>query len=331
MLFSLNFSTHPGDLELIGNDWQEAAKILRDEGFDGFELYPVGDYNWSQIPREMVNGLHLRFYPILLPFWRNDRARLQEIFGDDENIIAFYGGLTREALINNYRQQLQIAQQLGCKYVVFHLAQSEFEYIYQWNFPWQWQETVDLCAELINEIFVETDYRGELLLENLWWPGSFQALSADEITYSLGQIAYQNSGIILDTGHLMNSNQQISCEADGIEFVIAAIKNLGAARQAIRGVHLTCSLSADYVNASRAMPVPEMPATFMERYGQAIEHVQQIDQHDPFCDKAISGLFDHISPEYVTYEFSYATRQQWQEKIRRQRCAMAAVHDKYAG
>lgn len=326
MLFSLNFSTHSGDLELINNNWENVDKIVRDEGFDGLELYPVGDYQWSQIPAKLINGLHLRFYPILLPFWRSDRERLREIFGNDDTIIAFYGGLTRDALITNYRNQLQIAHSLSCKYVVFHLAQSEFEYIYQWDFPWHWQETVDLCAKILNEIFADTNYRGELLVENLWWPGSFQAISPDEISYALGQLAYKNSGIIIDTGHLMNTNQQIADEEEGIAFIIATMKQLGTVRQVIRGLHLTCSLSAEYVNASRVMPTPKMPGTFWDRYGQAIEHVQQIDQHNPFTDQEISGLFDHINPEYITYEFSYESVQQWQEKIRRQRSAMVSIH-----
>jgi hypothetical protein len=61
---------------------------------------------------------------------------------------------------------------------------------------------------------------------------------------------------------------------------------------------------------------------------QAIEHVDRIDQHDPFEDPAIAGLFDIIDPAYITYEFSYKSREEWLSKIRRQRMAMAGVHSR---
>ena len=325
MHFSLNFSTHPGDLAIIEHEWSQAKHLLIDEGFDGFELYPVGDYPFEQIPPDIMRGIHLSFYPILAPLWRDDRQRLRDIFGDDETIIAFYGGLTRESLLAKYRAQLAIAESLGCGYVVFHLAQSEFEYIYHWQFPWSWRETVNLCAEVLNELFTETNFSGELLLENLWWPGSFRALDAREIAYALRQVAYPRTGIMLDTGHVFNTNQQLDTESDGIAFLLKTVRGLGDMRSAIRGVHLTRSLSADYVTRAHAVPT-EVDGSFWDRYHQALDHVRQIDQHDAFTDPAICGLFDLITPDYVTYEFSYASRGEWLGKIRRQRRAMAGVH-----
>ncbi len=100
--------------------------------------------------------------------------------------------------------QLSLAHQLGCEYVVFHLAQSELEYIYDWQFPWEWRDTVDLCADLLREVFAETPFTGELLLENLWWPGSFRALQAEEIAYALERVQHPHAGIMLDTGHMLS-------------------------------------------------------------------------------------------------------------------------------
>lgn len=327
MRFALNFSTHPGDLEIIGHDWNNARRILEGEGFDGFELYPVGEHAWELIPEGLIIGLHLRFFPILRPFWIGDKRRLLEIFGDEETVAAFYGGPTRESLVAVYCRQLALAAQLGCEYVVFHLAQSEFDYIYNWQFPWNWRETIDICAELITEALADSPFTGELLLENLWWPGSFRAVHPEEIDYALSRIAYPRTGVVLDTGHLLNTNQEIVSEADGIEFLIRAVESLGEARKAIRGVHLTRSLSAEYVTKTfQASPPSLSRGTFWDRYHQAIEHVNLIDQHDPFEDPAIAGLFDVIDPAYVTYEFGYASRGEWLDKIFRQRNAMAGVH-----
>ncbi|HOS43471.1 MAG TPA: sugar phosphate isomerase/epimerase, partial [Armatimonadota bacterium] len=134
-------------------------------------------------------------------------------------------------------------------------------------------------------------------------------------------------GIMLDTGHVLNTNQHIAAEADGIRFLLATARSWGEMRRAIRGVHLTRSLSADYVTRTRAArPPAPAPGSFWDRFHQAIDHVRQIDQHDAFTDPAIAGLFEVIAPAYVTYEFTYASREEWLEKIRRQRFAMASVH-----
>jgi len=115
--------------------------------------------------------------------------------------------------------------------------------------------------------------------------------------------------------------------AQGIEFLIRSVRALGVYRKTIRGVHLTRSLSGEYV--TQTINSPSMPAfegTFWQRYRQAVDHVNKIDQHDPFEDPAIAGLFDVIEPAYVTYEFSYKSRDEWLDKIRRQRMAMTGVY-----
>ena len=122
--FLLNISTQLHDLEINGNDWGRAQQLLVNEGFDGFELYPVGDYPWEAVPKGLITGLHLCYYPILAPLWRHDRRRLLEIFGDMETVQLFYGGTDRDALVSDYRRQLALATRLGCRHVVFHVAQS---------------------------------------------------------------------------------------------------------------------------------------------------------------------------------------------------------------
>jgi hypothetical protein len=324
MRFSLNIRTHPGDLAIIGHDWQNTLTILATEGFDGYELYPVGEHEWKAIPPGLMQGLHLRFYPILKPFWVEDNRRLLEIFGNKETIAAFYGGLTPESLVANYRKQFSLARQLGCAYAVFHLAQSEFDYIYNWRFPWEWHDTINISTELLNAVLADSPFTGELLLENLWWQGSFRALDSKEIGYALTRIAYLRTGIILDTGHMLNTNQSILSEAQGIAFLINSVQSLGEMSRAIRGVHLTRSLSAEYVVHSRTRPTPSPAKGY--RYRQAIDHVNRIDQQDPFEDRAIADLFEVINPTYVTYEFTYASREEWLSKIRRQHKAMADIH-----
>jgi hypothetical protein len=327
MDFTLNISTHPADLAIIEHDWVNAQQLLVDEGFTGYEMYPVGEYSWERIPPGMIRGLHLRFFPIITPFWRNDHRRLLDIFGNKETIARFYGAHTPEALIDNYRTQLNLAHQLGCTYVVFHLAQSELDHIYDWQFPWEWRDTVTICAEILQAMFADSPFAGELLLENLWWPGSFRALHAEEIAYVLKRITHPRAAIMLDTGHLLNTNQQIASEQEGIRYLLDTVRSLGEMRGTIRGVHLTKSLSAGYVMQSQsATPPAAPPDSFWKQYFEAIDHVRKIDQHDAFEDTAIADLFDLINPATVTYEFTFASRREWLDKIRWQHRSMERVH-----
>lgn len=322
MEFTLNFSTHPGDLAIPGDDWNRAASLLAVEGFDGFELYPVGQYPWDEIPRGLALGLHLRYHPILEPIMRNDRAALMGIFGDEETARTFYGGLSRDDLVWDYRSQFEIASRLGCKYVVFHLAQSGFDHVYDWKYPHTWKDTIDLCANLLDEAMASTPFEGQLLLENLWWPGSFRCLEAGEIDYALSRVAYCRTAIVLDTGHVLNTNQRVASERDGIEYLLKVLGGLGSAAKSIRGLHLTKSLSADYVRTTQEAPAPGLSGTFWERYGKILEHVQRIDRHDAFEDPAIRLIFDYVSPDFVTFEFGFANKAEWLKKIRLQRNAL---------
>ncbi len=323
MQWILNVSTHQSDLETLAYDWENARQLMLKHQFDGFELYPVDGYDFSLIPADLIRGVHLRFFPIMDPLWHGKRARLLEIFGDEETLVHFYGGSDREAVIEVYRRQLDLAHDFGAQYAVFHAAQCEFEHIYQWNCPWRWQETIDMCAEIINAVMPRTKFRGEILFENLWWPGSLRLDSPGEIERLIDKTAYARCGIVLDTGHILNKNQSIHSERAGIDYLLETVDNLGAGKSLIRAVHLTRSLSAEYVLQSRTIVDPFKDAhSFWERFVITHQHVMKIDQHDPFEDTAVGGLFDLIDPEFVVFEFSYGDMDEWHQKIIRQRRAL---------
>ncbi len=320
MQWMLNISTHQNDLETLDHNWENARQLLQQHQFDGFELYPVDGYAFSKIPSDLIQGVHLRFFPIMDPIWHGNRARLLEIFDDDATIEHFYGGLDREAVISVYRKQLDLAHDLGAKYVVFHAAQCELEHIYQWNCPWDWRETIDMSAEIISEVMQDTRYGGEILFENLWWPGSLRLDSPAEIERLMEKTNYSRCGIVLDTGHILNKNQTIRSEREGIDYIVETVKSLGASHSLIRAVHLTRSLSAEYVIQSRQIPNPfENSQNFWDRFIIAHQHVMQIDQHDPFDDPSIERLFDWIDPQFLIFEFTYRDMAEWNDKIARQR------------
>ncbi len=235
----LNFSTHPAEpSDLFDDDWQQAAAFLDKHAFDGFELYPVSDYDFKRIPPYLIEGLHLRFFVMLRQLWQGDEQALLEHFDSWENVERFYGGRTRESIINTYAGQLDLAHSLGCDYVVFHPVHCDLNHVYDWRFPWHWRDTLDLCAEVLNESLARSSFAGWLLFENLWWPGSFRLDSNEEYAYLRERVDHPRCGIVLDTGHLLNSTGGFTQESEAIDYLIKRLTDMDELAQEIRTVHL---------------------------------------------------------------------------------------------
>lgn len=320
----LNISTRRKDLDIAGEDWSAVSELLSVEAFDGVELYPVQGYDFAKIPVSIVTGIHLRFFVIVEPIWKGDREKLLDIFSNEETIRHFYGGTDKNAIIDTYRDQLRLAREFGCEYVVFHPTHCELEYLFDWRFPWTWQSTVDMSADLMNEVMRESSYEGQLLFENLWWPGNFRLDSAEEIERLLGRVRYPNTGVALDTGHMLNKNQAIRTEEEGIAYLLDSLRSLGDAVSTIKAVHLSCSLSAEYVKTSKSLEDPYAGAeSFRDRFAVARRHAEQVDTHDAFESPDIAKLFEVIDPCHVIFEFAFSDINEWRRKIRAQRNALA--------
>jgi len=319
----LNFSTHPGEPEMFNDDWNRISDFLHDRRFDGLELYPVGSYPFERIPPDLICGLHLRFFVLLRQIWQENREELLRIFGSLDSVRHFYGGIDRQRIIDVYREQFELAHRLGCEYVVFHPAHCELEYIYTWNFPYRWQDTLDLSAEILNESLRHSRYKGLLLFENLWWPGSFRLNAIEEYTYLRGRVAYDHCGIVLDTGHLLAAAGGFTREDEAVAFLLKRAEELEELHHEIQAVHLCCSLSGEYIRNSRTENnSADTNLSFWPRLKQARRHVSRIDTHDPFSLPAIGRFLELLDPRYVVFEFTFNNLGVWEKKISIQQKAL---------
>lgn len=323
MKFLLNISTHGSDLTIAGPGWAQAKALLDHTGFEGFELYPAGSYDFSAIPPEIIGGVHLRFFVMLRQIWENDREGLLRMFGSEESVQHYYGGSNRDAVISCYRSQLDLAARFRVPYVVFHPVHYELEYVFNWQPPWEWREMVDLSAEIINEVVRETSYDGWILFENLWWPGNFRLDSTDEIDHLLSKVRWPKCGIVLDTGHILNKNQELRTEEEAIVFLLREVERLGDYRKLIRAVHLNRSLSGEVAKAGFSRADPFAGATdFWQRFSVALRHVRDLDRHEPFSSPSLGGLFDLIEPDHVVFELAFTSLDEWTVAIGRQKRAL---------
>lgn len=300
-----NITTSEDDIQRFASA-QDFEKMLTD--FDGVELMYYGEDQGQIISKEHVIGYHMHFFPFWMDFWNGNEERLVKEFDTRENWERYYGGRTRDAIIQRYRDDLKIAHEYGAEYVVFHVSESSIEESFTWNHFYSDEEVVDATAKLLNEVFAEEDGKIALLLENLWQPGL--QFTRPEITKRLlDQIHYPNIGIMLDTGHLLHTNTALRTQEEGIAYIHQMLDQHGELCKYIRGIHLNQSLTGEYCENTKKNP-PKMEDTYAGRYNQMFFHAFAVDLHEPFTGKGIKELIERISPDYLTFEFITADHAQ---------------------
>ena len=297
-LFNLTTSIY--DLDRFPS--REALLALMDEfGFDGVELLACDDDPRGIVPKERVIGQHMIYFPYWLDFYRGDEQALLREFGSLDVCERVYGGSTKQALVDRLREDFQKSEFYGAEYVVFHVSDAGTEEAMSGQFRHSSAEVIDATCELLGEVLCGARYRPLLLLENLWQPGL--TLTDPKMTRRLLEgVPYESTGIMLDTGHLFHTNEAISSQEEGLNFIDEMLNQHGELCEKIRGVHLHQSITGAYAKALRERP-PARKATYEERAWQMFEYAFAIDLHRPFTCAGVRALIERISPDYLTYEF----------------------------
>ena len=205
--------------------------------------------------------------------------------------------------------------------MVFHVSDVSIEegYTYQWEH--KSKEIIDAAAEALNLLLGERNFDFALLLENQWWPG-FTFTEPALTARLLDAVAYPNKGIMLDIGHLMNTNLSISTQAEGADYLHEVLDVHGPLRTYIRGIHLHQSVSGAYVKANTGKLPGDLPADYLERFAYSYRHILRIDTHRPWTHPSIRSVVERIRPEYLVHELSAAGRKERDQAISLQRRAL---------
>ncbi|WP_028111090.1 TIM barrel protein [Ferrimonas futtsuensis] len=314
----LNITVNPAPGHLL-KDWSEAREWLSRWSFDGFEYAPHGLWAKESVPADLAGGLHLTFFPILTPFWRQDWPQLLKIFGDRQTVEHFYGGLEPQCLVDTYVHQLNLAADLNIPYVVFHPVTCDMDNLFTQAFPWHWRETLEVCAELLNAALAQSRYKGKLLFENLWWPGSFRLDDRQEYDTLRQLVNHDNCGLCFDSGHRMATNTTLRNESDGVAWLVQELKRLDLSQE-IHALHLNCSLSGDYIEQAKRRSEPYKGcADFWYELEVALKHVSTIDGHHPFTQANLRPLVEACEPDHLVHELAQHSLQGWGEAIEQQR------------
>ena len=286
-------------------------------GLDGVEGIWGGENIPSDFPQDLLTGYHLTFFPDWLDFYRDDRAALTRKFGSPEAAYRFYGGRGPGTLMEIYRADLERARSLGARYVVFHVSDVSIEEAYTYRWLHTDGEVIDASVEIINALLRGVAPGFDFLVENQWWAG-FTFTDPEKTGRLLHGISYPRKGILLDTGHLMNTDTRIRTQADGLRYIHTMLERHGELSRMIRGVHLHQSVSGAYVRTHIGSPPADLPEDYVRRFTVNYAHIQQIDRHRPWTDENIAKLLDRIDPLFLTHELSARTRAERFQAVRRQ-------------
>ena len=203
----------------------------------------------------------------------------------------------------SYRRDLEFARQMQAEYVVFHASQISEVEATTYHFSHTDTQVVDACCRLVNSLMDGQSYTFLFLLENQWWPG-LTFLRPEIAGALLDGIHYPYTGFMLDTGHLMNTNQQLSTPDEAVAYIHTVLNRNERYLPYIRGIHLNQSLSGAYVQDYLKRPPFDRSKADADAWTcHVYEHIFQVDQHRPFVADGVRELVQRIDPAYVTYEY----------------------------
>jgi hypothetical protein len=317
-----NFPVYEGCLGQYGDPYG-LARDCTELGLDGLEIvWGEDDFVSVQPHPDIVVGYHLLFFSTWVDFWQGNEAALLEEFGTWDAVRHCYGADTRLELVARFRRDLQRALDFGAEYAVFHVSDVRMLEGFTYEFSHTDRQVCDCACELVNELFDGIDADIMLLVENQWWPGlTFRDPAMTQ--YLIDGIEYANAGIMLDTGHLMNTNTNLRSQAQAARYIQECYDAHGPLRERVLGLHLHQSLSGEYVQRTRGIIPADFKGSYEERFATSYRHILEIDRHEPWTDPVVADLVRHIGPTWVNNELSGASREQHLASVRTQLAALA--------
>ena len=314
-----HLSTTPKQLSMFEENWEDIKEFVSKNYMDGIELGLTIDYNLEKIPKEIIVGVHLSFYPMWLDFWRGNKEQLAKQFTTKEALYAYYKGETPECLVENYKKQYERAKALGARYMVFHVSHVLPEDSFTWQFDYTDKEVMEATLELVNRAFPNEEEGPLLLFENLWWPG-LNYKDAMLTKWFIDKVQYPNKGYLVDVSHLILNNSQIGTEKQAYDYIKETIEALGETKKWIKGLHLNKTLPKHYMQRNHSYLLQKYQETKDSKQKLTIlkKHINALDGHMPFDHPMAKKIVDLIQPLYCVYETAPTSRYELAYFIKKQ-------------
>lgn len=292
----LNFSVYE-DIDAFSSDPRSRLKGI---GCDGLELltgYGLPPATHS----ELAKAVHLPYAADWSRAW-NGRW-IPEMDPEMSRFIMF--GTCREEVSDSLVCAMESASHLKPPYGVLHAGNVNLEQVLKRPCGTDDRKILDDFCEMVNSAVSRLPGGHppfKLAFENLWWPG-LRMIEGWEVGYFERKIEFDEWGICLDTGHLLNCLPGIYTEEDAINSLSKVFKGYGQdVIDRICTVHLHLSVSSEYRDSFESRSVDG--DTVDEVMYKANDHIGKIDQHLPFTLPGCKELVDMLGPEHVTHEMS---------------------------
>lgn len=229
---------------------EATAELVHRLGLDGIENLIYGDEPSSNLFTSLTVGAHLRFWPRWMDFYLGNTKRCKKQFPDEKALTAYYGASDTDGWLEEIRKNIRAALAENPEYLVWHVADCTLEEAWTRQFYYTSKDVLRETAAIYNAVSEEVPETVEVLFENIFWPGLCRLLPS-EIDYFFSLLKGSNVGLVLDTGHFMNTNPDLETEADGAEYICAMAEKLGSMKNCSAGC--TCPVPCP---GSTRNPVP---------------------------------------------------------------------------
>lgn len=277
-----------------GEQEEDIKAVLQELGMDGIENLIYGEKPADEPHPSLTVGCHLAYWPDWMNFYLGKKEAYEIDFPTEQSLIDCFGGTTVEDWEKKIRRNIEAALVEEPEYLVWHVADCSIREIWTRQFHYTNKDVLKGTAELYSRVKDLVPPSVYMLFENIFWPGLYR-MEPEDVEYFFNLLPGNNVGIMLDTGHLMNTNWNIQSEADGADYICQVVDRLGSLKSLIRGIHLSCSISGDYQRSHRAVPEKITPQVISR-------HISSIDQHRPFQTDAARRIVDKVEPDFLTHE-----------------------------
>ena len=73
MKYLFNAVKYPEGIGCFESDWDQVRKFVGTHGLQGIEIMFHMDYDITDIPKDIIHGIHLIYWPTWMDFWNNDK------------------------------------------------------------------------------------------------------------------------------------------------------------------------------------------------------------------------------------------------------------------
>ncbi|BEP28831.1 TIM barrel protein [Helicovermis profundi] len=311
-MYLMNLSNSNYSLNKFDCNWKNVEEFLKKHRLDGIEIILHEEENLNNMPRNIVKGMHLKYFPTWLDRYYYEEKNEKKIEDDKSN----------NTLVSIFKNEFNNAKKLGAKYMVYHVSHVTEEHAFTFEFDYSDDEVLSATTNLVNKVF-DDDSEMLLLFENLWWPG-LTLLDSKKAKRFMDSIKYKNKGIMLDLSHMMITSPSIKTPREASDYIVNKIQDLGEIKDYIKGIHVNLSLPSTYMsqNHKEKYKLISEIIDVKQKYIKTIEHIKKIDWHIPFDDESIRNIIQLIKPEYVVYEVLADEYKQLDEYMRIQNIAI---------